>query len=379
MKFFSKIVHFALLITTSTWAIQPVSEPREIVQQTFQETIQIPDLRTLSYDEVVDLLALVESDSFEDNCSLGELDQLNQFVALLAIEGATDDERVDVGNSIASLFGKDFFEYALFMKDGYVAKPAIYIEGAYDVELCRSWIKKKWDATRDFCKKHKKAIIIGAIVVVAVAVVVVTAVAISTSAVSAAGAAAGGALATAEDSTETSPSSTGSRGSYSESKGESSNESLISSLQNQVSTFKETVAQEQFAAINESSGISIEENGRIVGSLFTHKAVDAITTNLAQKPSIINELRDLRIDSQYPIPRWLQTYPGSSTIMPHPTTDLAFSTNYTSTYSSEYDVNMLFYQARGNLALSSGYYSQAIQDFSSAITMDPHNPSLYLE
>ena len=374
MKFFSGIIHSALLITTPTMAVHPVGEgPSAVVQQSFQESVQVPDLRTLSYDEVVNLLALVESDSFEDTCSLDELNRLNEFVAMLAIEGATEDERVDVQNSIASLFGKDFVEYALLSEHGYVARPAIYIEGSYDIMLCRSWFKKKWDETRDFCKKHKKAIIIGAVVVVTVAVVVVTAVAISSS-VASAGAAAGGALASGDSSSKDQ------RRDDSRSKEVPSNESFVSSLQNQVSSFKETIATEQFTALNESGGISIEENGRIVGSLFAHKAVDAVTANLAQNPSITNELRDLGIDSQYPFPKWLQTYPGSSTIMPHPSTDLAFSTNYATTYAaSEYDVNMLSYQARGNLALSSGYYSQAIQDFSSAITIDPNNPSLYLE
>jgi tetratricopeptide (TPR) repeat protein len=37
------------------------------------------------------------------------------------------------------------------------------------------------------------------------------------------------------------------------------------------------------------------------------------------------------------------------------------------------------YQVRGDLALSSQCYTQAVQDFGNAISLDPSNPTLYLE
>ena len=381
MKIFPKIVQSALLVITPTLVAYPTSEfPRFVVQQINHQPIQIPDLRTLSYDEVIDLLSKIESDSFDERYSMEELDQINQFVSLLAMEGATDDEKPKMEYAIASLFRSDLIQHALLDSwFGYGAEPAIYIEGTQDFVLCKSWVKKQWDQTRSFVKKHRKAIIIGAIVVVTVAVVVVTTVAISSSAASAI-AAAGGALASADDLSSTSNGSSHSkndRNSYSD---PPQSESLASSFQTQISTFKETIAQEQFAAAQESNGISMEENGRIIGSLFAHKTVDGLTQHFAQNPSLATELKNCGFNSQYPAPGWLQTYPNSSSIMPHPSIDLAFSTDYTISYEGNFgDLNAMSYQVRGNLALSSQCYTQAVQDFGNAILLDPNNPTLYLE
>lgn len=380
-----KIFPGILLVTTPTLVAYPTNEfPRFIVQQVNHQPIQIPDLRTLSYDEVIDLLSKIESDSFDERYSKDELDQINQFVSLLAIEGATDDEKPEMNYAVASLFRKDDIQYAVFNPSvGYTIQPAIHIKGAQDFVLCKSWFKKQWDQTRSFVEKRKKAIIIGAIVVVAVAIVVVAAVAISSSPTGAAAAATGGAVAGAEDSTSSpngSASSTHEGKDHSEPKETSPNDTLISSLQTQVSEFKETIAQQQFAAVSESNGISMEENGRIIGSLFAHKAVDNLTNSFAQNPTFATELRDFGFNSQCPTPGWLQTYPDSSTIMIHPSTDLAFSTDYTTSYGGNFgDLNAMSYQVRGDLALNSQCYLQAVQDFGNAISLDPNNPMLYLE
>ena len=300
----------------------PTNEfPTFVFQQVNHQPIQIPDLRILSYDEVIDLLGKIESDSFDERYSEDELDQINQFVSLLPIEGATDDEKEEIEYAVACLFRKDDIQYAVFNPSaGYTIKPAIHIEGAHDFVLCKSWFKKQWDQTRSFVEKHKKAIIIGAIVGVSVAVVAVAAVAISSSAASVAAALAGGAVAGAEDSIGTpngSSSSTHERKGHCEPKETSSNDTLASSLQTQVSEFKETIAQQQFAAVSESNGISMEENGRIIGSLFAHKAVDSLSNSFAQNPTFATELKDFGFNSKYSTPGWLQTYPDSSAIMLH--------------------------------------------------------------
>jgi tetratricopeptide (TPR) repeat protein len=256
-----------------------------------------------------------------------------------------------------------------------VAEPAIFMDGAQDIFLCKRKSKKKSHGIKKFIKKHKKAIIIGVIIVVAIAIIVTTVVISS----SAAGAAVAAGLASAASAAGMPDSNNGGRG-YSESNQILSSESLASSLQEQVSSFKETIAKEQFAAFSESNGISIEENGRIVGSLFAHKTIDTVMTNFSQNPFSSNELKDLGFNSHYPIPKWLQTYPENSTFALHPSTDLAFSTDYATTYAANgYDLNMLSYQTRGSLALSSECYTQAVQDFGKAISLDPNNSTLYLE
>src|SRR5581483_12378756 len=98
------IIHSALLATTPSLMAYPTGElPKLIVQQANHKSFHLPDLRTLSYDEVLELLALIESDDFENNLSMDELDQINQFVSVLAMEGATDDEKLDMAQATASL------------------------------------------------------------------------------------------------------------------------------------------------------------------------------------------------------------------------------------------------------------------------------------
>jgi tetratricopeptide (TPR) repeat protein len=45
---------------------------------------------------------------------------------------------------------------------------------------------------------------------------------------------------------------------------------------------------------------------------------------------------------------------------------------------SHSDLNRMTYETRGNWALTSGHYTQAVQDFGKAIEMEPNNPSSYL-
>lgn len=82
-----------------------------------QQASEIPDPRNLSYDEVINLLELIESDSFEERCSVGELDQANRLLSLLAMEGATEDEKIDLETSVASLFKTDDCQYAYWIDD----------------------------------------------------------------------------------------------------------------------------------------------------------------------------------------------------------------------------------------------------------------------
>ncbi len=332
MKVFNTFVHSILLATEPALIAYPLSETPSI-----REIVIIPDLRSLSYDEAIKFLSLIESDSFEERCSEEQLDQINEFVAFLAMGGSSDAEQLELLQDTASLFDAGGYQYTYTLGDG-------------EVITCKSWTKKHWDRTRSFVKKHKKAIIVGAIVVVAVAVVVVAAVAISSSAagaVAAGGAASVGAL----------DSGAG---------GDSSSTSFTSSLQEEISSFKETVAPEQLAAILESNDISIEENGRIIGSVFAHKALDNVASQAARDPHFAQELQNL--SSYYTPTSWTSN-----------SADYAFSTDYTSTcVGNDIDLNTLIYQTRGDWALDSGYYTQAAQDFGNAIEIEPNNASSYL-
>jgi tetratricopeptide (TPR) repeat protein len=108
--------------------------------------------------------------------------------------------------------------------------------------------------------------------------------------------------------------------------------------------------------------------------------VDSIAASLDQNPQYANELKNFGLSDSYPVPGWLQSHSGSFGIMPHYSTDLAFSTDYAASYPKNFGaLNAFSYQARGDLALQSEYYTQALEDFGNAIRLDPTNPILYLE
>ncbi len=93
--------------------------------------VHIPDMRTASYDDIVELLAYVESDAFQEEDTLDSLDQINQLVSFLAIEGASSDEQLPIQMSIASLFRQDDIQYAFYDNSA-----------KYGVVPCKSWYKK---------------------------------------------------------------------------------------------------------------------------------------------------------------------------------------------------------------------------------------------
>ena len=117
--------------------------------------------------------------------------KINQFIAYLANQGVAQDENKDVlEQDIAALLNTcdDIYgpRIACYESDSYKIIPAIFY-GKKDAFLCKSSSKSISSHISKFFKKHKKAIIIGAVVVVATVVVVTTiAVISSTSAATAA-------------------------------------------------------------------------------------------------------------------------------------------------------------------------------------------------
>ena len=71
-----------------------------------------------------------ESDAFEED-EFDQLDQINQLVSFLAMEGAAVDEQLPIQMSIASLFRQDDIQYAFYDNSA-----------KYGVVPCKSWYKK---------------------------------------------------------------------------------------------------------------------------------------------------------------------------------------------------------------------------------------------
>jgi len=236
--------------------------------------------------------------------------------------------------------------------------------------------KNAFAKVKDFVVKHKKAIIIGAVIVVAATVLIVAVVAASSAGAltaSAAGAAAG--VANAPDSNgksdpkdqQDNSSSTSCPANISP---EMAVTDLKSTIDNQIISFKENIKQNQFFQPTNPStgqqGLSWEENGRALGSLFAHDGYKNIQHQVSYYPG----------SSRY-VPGWNQ-----DTSVGHSEIDQKFSTDYAYLYSQrgqDIDFNTLSHQVRGESALAHGYYEQAIQDFGKAIEFNPTNPIPHLK
>lgn len=329
MRNLKLFVHTLLLVTTPTLLVYP--------QDTLPQFHEQTNAHDLSYDDIMHLLEEIESGEKEHISSPAEIERINQFIALLAKEGALpeySEENISLEQDIEELLNGDDCPYSYafsFGDDEYMFLPSI-INGSEEATLCKSWAKKRWKHTRKFVKKHKKAIIIGAAVVVAVVAVAVVA-------SSAAAAAVGATAASAATSSSDKP----------HKRNESSNISPIPTddaphlkavVDEQISSFKETLVNEQFFQTNKE--LSLEENGRALGSIFAHESLVNLNDQIANYPRLSQEIQT--IGSQY---RFTNT-DG------HPEIDRRFSTDYTSLYSGPEETNfdMLVYQARGETALT---------------------------
>ncbi len=362
------------------------------------KTIEVQEQEPLkislqSYYDVLNLIDDLESGELEKKCSQADLEKINYFLANLATQGVLPNEAEEefvLKNDIQELLYEDanLYDYAFSMGQGsdYILVPAIFHTHG-EIVLCKSWIEKKWKQTKKFAKKHKKALIIGAVVMV-VAVVVVGVVAAS-SAGAAAGAAAGGGdkdekekdQSKTEEERLSASSSTPPVEPLPAMSATSETPILASVIEEYISAFKENIAQNQFfqstnPAIGQQ-GLSWEENGRALGSLFAHDSYNNIQNQISYHPRLAQEIEDINRNYTFPIPDGYQDFSSA-----HPEIDRKFSTNYTPLYSNsgqEADFNTLSHQVRGERALAFGYYNQAIQDLGKAIETNPTNPLPYLE
>ncbi len=343
----------------------------------------------LSYDDMLCLLDEIESGELENKCTPEELERVKHFVAFLAKEGVLPDnseESLSLDDDIEKLLNgvDNIYEDAVsFVTPGeyqYMIVPAV-LNGHGEIVLCKSWLKKRWEDVKEFAKKHKKALIIGAAVVVAAAVVVVAVAASASAVVGAAATGAAGAAGAAGSSDSDKK----------EQKEESSSAPLVpsdipaqeapmlkSAIDDQISSFKANIMQNQFFEPTnpaEQQGLSWEENGRALGSLFAHDSFNNLQHQITYHPWLAQEIHDINEKYTFLIP-------GGNNEAGHPEIDRKFSTDYTSLYSNpdqQVDFNTLSYQVRGEKALSLGYYNQAVQDLGMAIEANPTNPIPYLE
>ncbi|MDE3046644.1 MAG: hypothetical protein KGJ02_08415 [Verrucomicrobiota bacterium] len=159
----------------------------------------LPPIYSLTYDQILELIDLIDDEEIDDRCTPDQIEKVADLMSFLAWKGT------DLNDPFAcALLEQDSYtllcttrvDPQFFPHDLYTIQPAVY-EGHIEATLCKSWVHKQCSQVKKFVKKHKKAIIIGAVVVAVVAVAAVTIIAVAgttaaTSAAATAGAAAAG-------------------------------------------------------------------------------------------------------------------------------------------------------------------------------------------
>lgn len=385
-----------LLATTPSMLAYPHDPlPRATfqVQKVYSEKNRAESDYIWSYDNILQLLDEIESGELEKKCSLEELARVKHFLVFLAKEGALDDnseESLSLEDDIENLLNgedplyEDIITFVHPDEYHYMIVPAV-LNGHGEVTLCKSWVRKQWKHVRKFAKKHKKALIIGTVVVVA-ATVVVVAVAVASSAaagaaVASAAGAAGAVTASNNKSDKKDQKENVSADAFTTLATTNEAPTLKSTIDSQISYFKENIVEHQFFQSTNQSGsqqeLSWQENGRALGSLFAHDSFNYLQNQIPYHSGLAQEIQD--INSKY-----IFSVPGGNNgySMGHPEIDRKFSTDLTHLYPNpgqEVDFNTLSYQVRGESALTHGYYEQAVQNFEKAIELNPNNPLPYLE
>ncbi len=335
MRYFQWLVQLLLLFTVPSIALYPHSVSEEYA------LLQIDS--SLSYDDILELINHLETGELEKRCSEADLTKLNHFLAHLAVQGILPGEIEEEFNLKSDI-------QELLYEDDYSFVPAVFYNHG-ELIFCKSWIHKKWDQAKKFVKKHKKALIIGAAVVVAAAVVVGVVVAASTAGAVAAGAAA------SESEDKDRPNSHDEQ--------ESISSSLQSAIEEQVTSFKETIVNEQFFQPSSQGEFSLGEEGKVVTPLLAHDIFKNLARHFDYEPLPISKEFDI-----------------SSRDFGHHEIDRQFSTDYATLYTDptkESDFNTLANQVQGERALAIGDFKQAVHNLGRSIDLNPTNPLPYLE
>ena len=330
------LIHSLLLVTTPSLLLYS----HEPLPKVSEQNINIEENHSLlTYDTVMNLLDDLDSGELEERCTSEDLERINDFLIHLAQEGDISDESSDLENDIAALLHQNdsYFEFAFTSgNEDYIVITDDYGE----VILCKSWIKKNWEKTKKFAKKHKKEILIGAAVVVATAVIVVAVVATCSAGAAAAAAGAAGAAASSGSANKPAP------------KEPSSPQEIINEaptlkavIDEHVASFKEFAAED---VIIQSTDVyrdpTFGEKARNLGSILAHETLDGISEVASTIPQLGEELKSLgsRILPENMLPPTENPFMRSPTVnhdnlgaKGHQLIDQVFSTDQAEQYTAD--------------------------------------------
>lgn len=342
MKTLRVLVHFLLLITTPPFL---VAAPQNCVLQVDYADKFFLGNFYLKYDDVMDLIADIESGDIEYKCPPEDIEKIIHFVVSMTRLGllpGEDAEELERDNQ-ALLRGDDDYEFFRNTDNEYVFVPALF-SGKRNVVLCKNWFGKRADIVGRYIKKHKKTFIIAT----ALGLGVVAAVGIA-AAVSAGAAASVAAAASSSNSSHTG-------------KGEESklipeeesltippaNESslLTTTIDEQVFSFKEVMLEEkiaeQISPFKGRNDPSFGEKTREYGSHLAHKVFDEVTDLVKMAPQLCEEIKEIGsrlVPEHFSLPDYgasnspLENY-ESLVAQGHQVIDRAFSTDQSERFST---------------------------------------------
>ncbi len=329
-KFFTNSLSLCIIPSLVAHPLDDIPNIHIPTQRTFQSNagglVEINN-EQFSYDDILELIEEIESGDIEESCAPEEIDGINRFIAMLASQGILPGDTYQefvLNGDIQELLSKNDNDYrfAYSLDGGYSIEPAVFYGQANGI-LCKSWVKKQWDHTRKFVKKHKKEIIIGVAIVVAVAVTVTVIVIVcsSSAAATAVGSAAGAtAGACSGDSSQSQSNSSGSSENIAaepepqtvEASPIPNNEvpqiievgpipinevPLLSEvISEQVNEFKNHMAAESLINPDKSldpESPSFTENARKFGIVLAHKAFEEVAGIVSVVPQGLEEIREI--------------------------------------------------------------------------------------
>lgn len=361
-----------------------------INQQPFSPSL---DYQSMSYDDMLDLITFIEQENLDDRLTSAYIEQLTDFMCALAVNGSDQNNSTNMTLLQEDIYALQYdrhsdFQYAFpnLYEDSFSIVSAVYY-GKIQGTICKNWVSKQCHNLKKFVKKHKTAIIIGAVVVVAVAATVVAIAAVSSASASAAAAAgAAGVAASSNPEIEShKPLQQDipiSKTDYFVSE-ESNQPSILKiALDEEIFSFKEYIYKEHFfqplSLSLPSEELSLEENGRILGSLFAHNSFQQLQERISNLPQSFREIQNIKIQNDFSIPITKSEnliYDG------HQKIDSVFSTEFSfdPMINKSTDFKILSYQVLGERALTCRHWDQAVHNFGRVIELEPTNPLPYLE
>jgi len=337
MRLLKLCIYLLLLVTTPTLLALPSYTSASIskkLNKNFKKEKRYP---LATYDEILILLDEIESGKAEKKYNSKDRKRIDRYLVYLACEGIVPGhtETISLETDIAQLLdNKDSFSD---LGHGICRASPIHENLA-----AKSWFSSGWKKTKSFAKKHKTEIIIGAVIIVATATVIVAVAAASTGAATAVAGLAGGASSSICKDTSTPKSNSIS----------TINAETEIDLGEQVTSFKETLGTQNLFQSQSSEGLSIEETGKVLAPLLAHESLKRFQEN--HTPPTLG----------------------------HQQIDQTFSSDYSPYFvnpATETDFTSLTYHMCGEKAFDTGYYNQAIDDFSKALEISPTNLSPRLD